>query len=282
MDDLLRIEEIALLVIKNYIYKFYRKYALQYETNQMQYDKVTKQGVLFVFDKGKNKFSYTVQVMKRDEEGRLINQEIIKQIKALARNIDKLSKEESDELPRVYFANHLYLPILLKSDKIDKISPAGLVESEVKFIRGLREYIKTKPDLLKDTEIYLLRNFPKSGVGFFNLSGYYPDFIMWLHYNKKQKIVFLDPKGLQNTKVLDDEKIVFCESGIKELEGKLKNIKNGNIELDSYILSITSYANLIAKRTQPPTKDDYKAKHVLFLEDDDWAKQLFERISFHS
>jgi len=77
-----------------------------------------------------------------------------------------MKKEDAKTLPRVYFDKHLYVPILLQSKNIDKISPAGLVE----------------------------------GVGFqLQWSSFYPDFIMWLKNGKRQIIVFIDPKGLEHT-----------------------------------------------------------------------------------
>lgn len=277
--DLERIQEIALQVIKSYIYKFYRKYQYQYETEQMQYDKVTKQEQLVIFEKAKNKYGYRVRVKKRDEKGRLINQDIIKQVKELVHNIERLVKEESSELPRVFFTNHLYLPILLKeSNKIEKISPSGLEKSEKDFIIGLREYIKRKPALMRDTEVYLLRNFPKSGIGFYILSGFYPDFIMWLKKDDKQKVVFIDPHGLGYAKGLEDEKIIFCDTGIKELEQRMKKKQNGNIELASFILTPTRSEDLMAT-TPNLTKEDYKKHNVLFFEDNDWAEQLFKKIN---
>ncbi len=62
--------------------------------------------------------------------------------------------------------------------KIERISPTGLVESEGEFISRLRQYLKEKKKILVSRQLYLLRNQPKSGVGFFNLSGFYPDFII--------------------------------------------------------------------------------------------------------
>jgi len=195
----------------------------------------------------------------------------IEEIKGLARNLDKLLKEDTKTLPRIYFDSHLYVPILLQSKKIDKISPAGLVESEKEFVSGLRDYLKKNMDKSSGVEIYLLRNHPSSGVGFFNLSGFYPDFIVWIKNGKKQNMVFIDPKGLEHTKGLDNEKIKL-KSDIKELEEKLGE---RNVALESFILSRTPYEKLIEGRTSPPSKEEYLNHHVLFLKDTDWPERLF-------
>jgi len=265
-DDVGRMEDIALLVIKKYIDIFYRKYAKRFETKNLNYDTVGEQLLLpfFVSEKADKGYSYTIQIDKQ-EKG------LIKEIKQLARDLNKLLKEDTETLPRIYFGNSLYVPILLQGKKIAKISPAGLVESEKEFIIGLREYLRESKDKLSGVEIYLLRNYPNLGVGFFNLSGFYPDFIMWIKDDRRQRIVFVDPKGLEHIKGLDNEKIML-KNDLKQLEQKLAR---ENVVLESFVLSKTSYEKLIEGRTDPPSKDEYVNHHVLFLNDRDWPKKLF-------
>jgi hypothetical protein len=129
-----------------------------------------------------------------------------------------------------------------------------------------------KKDEFSKVEVYLLRNYPKSGIGFFNLSGFYPDFIMWTKNGKRQTIAFIDPKGLEHTKGLDHEKI-HLKDEIKQLEQKLGK---GNVTLESFILSKTPYEKLIDGRITPPSKDEYMDHHILFLDDEDWPERLFE------
>ncbi|MEW6408573.1 MAG: DEAD/DEAH box helicase family protein [Nitrospirota bacterium] len=273
-EDIRRIEEIAILIIRKYLDLFYRKYAKRFETKHMQYETVTpKQLKLFISESG-DQYSYTVHIKKTDEKGKPINKDLIRKIKELAKNLDELTKKESDELPRVYFDKHLYLPILLQSNKIEKISPAGLEKSEKKFVKDMKEYLKINQEKFKKYEIYLLRNFPKSGVGFFNLSGFYPDFIMWLKHGSKQTIIFIDPKGLQHTKGLDDQKITLSY----DIKGLEKSLGKANIILESFIISDTPYNKLIAGRTCPEPKEEYINKHVLFLDDKDWTEQFFNKL----
>ena len=261
VNDINRLEEIALLVIKKYIDSFYRKYAKRFETENLQYITLEKQTPLSIFEQPTGNYNYIVQVNKTNEK-------LIKEIKNLINNIDALFKDDNKTLPRIYFDAHLYVPILLQDKEIDRIYPAGLVESEKEFIEGLRNYLKNnKPQF----EIYLLRNFPKRGIGFFNLSGFYPDFIMWIKSNKKQIIVFIDPKGLEHTKGLDDEKIQL-KNILKEIEQKLGK---SDLMLDSFILSKTPYNELIKGRTKPPSKDEYIKNNVLFLENKNWPEKLF-------
>ncbi len=98
---------------------------------------------------------------------------------------------------------------------------------------------------------------------------------MWIKEGKPQTIAFIDPKGLEHTKGLDDEKIQFAKNEIKELEQRLGK---DNVTLESFILSETPYSKLIQGRTNPPSKEEYINHHVLFWEDKDWPKRLFETL----
>jgi len=266
-EDLNRTEDIAIQILKKYMEQFYKHHAKRYESKNMRYDMVTRQTVLPLFVKEGNQYAYTVQINKEEKK-------LIEEVKKLVKDLGKLFKQAEKPLPRVYFDRHLYLPILLRSKKIDKISPAGLEDSEKEFITHFKQYLENNKDKLGAYEIYLLRNFPKVGVGFFNLSGFYPDFIMWVKNGKRQQIVFLDPKGLEHIKRLDHEKIQLAK-GIKSLESDLGKV---NISLHSFILSKTPYDNLIKGIEEPESREEYEANHVLFLDDQEWPKKFFRDI----
>ena len=272
-ENMKRLEDVAILVLKKYIDLFYRKNIKQFETENLSYDKVQQLPLPFISE---GKQGHIIQIDKRKTE-------LLEEIKNLKQDLNKLQKE--DTTIGVYFDGSLYVPILVENKEIDKISPAGLVESEKKFVIGLREYLKKQRDKL-NIEVYLLRNYPFSGIGFqLQWSGFYPDFIMWVKKDKKQIIVFIDPKGLEHTKGLDDEKIVFAgfKPGdseavtIKEIEQRL-NKENIDIVLESFIVSKTSYDELIKGTTNLPPKEEYIKRHVLFLEDYDWPEKLLEGI----
>ncbi len=265
-EDLRRLEEIALLVIKKYLDLFYGKYAKHFETENLRYDKVGKQLPLFVFEKTGKKYGYTVQIDKREKE-------LITKIRNLAKDLKKLLKDDKETLPRISFDSHLYVPILLQGKKIDRISPVGLVESEYRFVLGLREYLRNNKDKFSDVEVYLLRNYPFSGVGFqLQWSKFYPDFIMWRKEGRRQTIVFIDPKGLEHTKTLENEKLKFAHD-IRKIE---KSLADKNIRLESFVLSLTDYDDLRKGETSFPSKEEYIEHNVLFLDDGNWPERLWE------
>lgn len=262
-----KVQGIALTVLKCLIDKIFKTKARQYESENMKYKKLEEQLPLFVFERGGKRKSYTIQIEKSKERK-------IKEIKKLLNDLNKLLKEEDSILPRVYFDKHFFLPLLLQDNDIHSYSPPALENSEAKFIKYLRDYIKSNSDKFTDYEIFLLRNFPKSGTGFFNLNGFYPDFVMWIKGKDEQHIIYIDPKGLIYSKELDNEKIQL-HNNIKEIE-KRENKKN--IHLHSFIISKTNYLDLIKGRTNPPAKDDYINNNVLFLEDSNWQELLFQKI----
>lgn len=273
-DDLKRLEDIAILIIKKYIEKFYKKYANRFEMNYLKYEPFSNQKekllLPFAYEKGEK---YIIQISKEKKD-------LIDKIRTLANDLQKLFKEETNELPRVYFDKHLFLPILIKSKEIDKITPEGLEESEKKFINDFKNYLKINKERFKDCEIYLLRNFPKSGTGFqLQWAEFYPDFILWIKRGAKQTIVFIEPHGLEHSKGLDDEKIKFAGSDtqaitIKKIEQEINKKEKKDITLEYFLLSPTFYIDLIKGVSNPPSQDEYEHSHVLFLNDSEWPKKL--------
>ena len=280
-EDVRKLEDIAISIIKNYIEKFYGKHANRFETKHLRYgslDKQRKQLLLpFVSE---NVERYTIQIKKE-------KQDLIKEIKDLIQDLDKLYKEETKELPRIYFDKHLFLPILIKSKEIDKITPEGLEKSEENFIKGLRNYLKINKERFKDYEIYLLRNFPKSGTGFqLQWSKFYPDFILWIKSSEKQIITFIEPHGLINSRGLNDEKIRFAGYNssdseiitIKKIQEEINKKDKKNVVLEYFLLSPTPYKELIIGESNPHSKEEYESNHVLFLDDSDWPEKLFKSL----
>jgi hypothetical protein len=97
---------------------------------------------------------------------------------------------------------------------------------------------------------------------------------MWVKDKNTDKthIVFIDPKGLHHTQKLKDEKVQFKEY-LKEIE---KNLNSG-VSLNSFILSITKYEDLIKGEVPPTPKEEFEKANILFL-NDNWVEKLFKKI----
>ena len=275
-SDLKRLEDVAILVLKKFIDSYYKRRLKEFELNNLSCDTVeAKQLPLFAFEREGKEYAYEVQVDKR-------NADLVKKIRKLAEDLESLFKDEEEILPRLYLDNHLFVPLLIQKEKeIDRIIPAGLVRSEKEFLEGLRGYLKENKEKFKDKEIYLLRNFPRSGVGFqLEWGEFYPDFIMWIKEKEKQIIVFIDPKGLIHIKDWrNNEKVKFAvgEDGIKKVEEKLGK---ENIKLYSFILSETPYEEFIRGLDPPPSIEDFEKHNILILKDSRWADRLFQKTLF--
>ena len=154
------------------------------------------------------------------------------------------------------------------------MSPIPLDISEKQFLDDLITYIGTKPNLLDGKEVYVLRNQSKKGLGFFtDGNNFYPDFILWIIDGDKQIIKFIDPKGIRNSKGINDPKIQFY----KLLKDKIEpQVKDANIELDSYIISNTSYLDVNWK--EDIDIKDFNKNHVYFQKDN--AENYIEKILF--
>jgi hypothetical protein len=129
---------------------------------------------------------------------------------------------------------------------------------------------------IKESDFYIFRNLSKKGIGFFaETNNFYPDFILWVIDGKKQKIAFIDPKGLIHG---PSEKIAKIEIGktLKEVESKLKR---KDIELTSFIVAgEDSSFEKIRGLAGINTKTKFEENHVIFQEDEDYIDKIITRI----
>jgi len=272
--DLEHLEEIILVVLKNYIDKFYNYKLRRTETKQLQLFPMAKEDENLSYD------YYTLKIeVPKDKKEKIERKREIEKIKKLLKQVDKLYQKDLDEIPTIHFDRHLYTPLVVydKHKKFIKSEPARLNKGETRFVKKLREYLKKNK--FKDKEIFLLRNLSKRGVKFFQTSGFYPDFIMWVKENSKQTMVFIDPKGIRNLGNFNDDKIQLYKS-IKEIEKELKiNKTHHKLKLESLILSVSEYNEIkkIFGEGNIP-KHEFEKRYVLFMEDDDLIDKIFQNI----
>lgn len=268
-----KIQDVAGYVLKDYISKFYSDKEKDYLTKNLSIEMLTDKHDVFPENR-----KMVVRVPKNQTD----------MIKELLKDIEKFYQHDVEGIPTLHFDHHLYSPIAKwkKGKKYQDIKtvPVKLNEGETEFVEHLRQYLKSVADKLEGKEIYLLRNLSQRGVGFFiESSSFYPDFILWIVEGNKQKIFFLDPKGILNSNNFKDEKIVFCNETIQEINESIqKKIKKEHLDievsLNAYILSVTSFDNT-KKRwgIQDATKVDFMNNHVLFIEENkSYLNELFE------
>jgi hypothetical protein len=88
----------------------------------------------------------------------------------------------------------------------------------------------------------------RTGIGFFEERGFYPDFILWIIGGQKQHIVFVEPHGMLHAEAyIHDEKAPLHEV-LPDLASVIgTRSRRKDITLDSYIISATPYEDLRKK-----------------------------------
>ena len=277
-----KIQEYVIQLLKSYIDKIfnYEKYHwyqknLRYETISQEDDSLIPKEYVFTINAN-------AQTLIRDIKD--FTNKLRAFIRVNAEDNDTIYEENSTfshGLSKVldFFALnvHLFKPLIYKNNSKElefiKISPVNLVESERDFIKQLEEYLDANSDNLQFDEIYLLRNPSRKGIGFFETKNFYPDFILWMIKGEEQTITFIDPKGLVMVDY-DDEKLNLYKD-IKNIEADLKKTSNLPVDLNSFILSKTNYADL----NWGVPKETLIDKNILFLEDGPgFLDKIFQKI----
>ena len=151
----------------------------------------------------------------------------------------------SNDFEALYIAGHLYQPLLYLNESSFKhkeigslieVKPVALNKGERDFVCDIQRFFDHNPAFFKDKSLYLLRNKSRKGIGFFDDSGFYPDFIVWLVVGEHQYVSFIDPKGITHLEGFSDTKIQLHKKIREEIE---PGLNDENITLNSYIISNT-------------------------------------------
>lgn len=247
-------QELAVTLLKKYIEQFYLFYKNEFHSDHIEAVQLSGSDENFVLE-------YDVRLNTDEDTSQFqakVEQLKIEVLETAFSNIQIASEA-------IAFDNilHLYKPLIYLGknyqDQI-QVSPIALDASEKQFLDDLVAYTARNTEDLKDTEIHVLRNQSKKGLGFFtDGNNFYPDFIVWVIKGEKQYIKFVDPKGIRNSKGINDPKIQFH----KVLKEKIQpQVIGAGIELDSFIVSNTSYLEVQWK--DDLSIDDFNREHVYF------------------
>lgn len=257
-EDVERLHTVTAGVLKKYVESFYRKRQQRSDSERMVYAPLVKEDDNLIKE-------YAIKVPRS-------NPGLIKAVKDIINEGKRIYKEFCDELPGLYLDRHLYQPLLIQKGSNVRCVPPALNESESRFVQDLRMFCQSEPAVLKGKEIFLLRNLSRGkGIGFFEDSGFYPDFILWIMEGKKQRIVFIEPHGMlhevhpsANPKINLHKKLQ-----VQGAEG-LKRSGIKDVTLDSFVISATDYDVLqkkICDDLGPWSREKFKEAHVLFSDD---------------
>lgn len=260
-------QDIVVHLLKGYADRFYQYHKRDFEAPFLEYQRLTKADDLILNQ-------YQLLVKKSEKE-------LIRRLRDLGKKFEAGTFEAmSFQKLEIFGADHhLYQPLIHLShndgqDSLVKIVPTHLNAGEKQFVNDLESFCKAEANgVLANTELYLLRNHSSDkAISFFTEAGFRPDFILWLLTEDqpvKQRIAFLDPKGLRNfTDNFNNPKVQFSRR-IKDLQTLLKR---DEIRLESFLISQTYRHDLRWPSPADPKKQAdesvYRSHHILCAKDD--------------
>ncbi len=271
------LQEAVTTILRKYIDTFYRRQREKWETETMVYCPLDESDPNLAFNREahENRTAYVVQVRRSD-------QQLLAAVEALVQEVERLYQQESTELPRIHFDRHLYLPLLVEETEKIQATPPALKPSEAQFVRDLRAYWCAEKDAsLAGKEVFLLRNLSRGrGVGFFEERRFYPDFILWILDDDRQRIIFVEPHGMVYAKAYIHDKKARLHERLPGLAQEIgQRSGRDDVTLDAYIISATSF-NDLHQRYDDGTwdRERFAEKHILFLErkpEYDYMRRLF-------
>jgi len=284
-EGLHKFHEIILMVLKDYMTKFYRKIEKQKAMDYLEVKPLIVNEYSSMFPEN-NKI-----ILKIPRKFATDLVDVTTQLKEY-----NSGKNKIPELWRgwnsfiIHFDNHLYTPLIIWKQRKEEIKsiPVKLNKGETKFINDLRRFLNGKKDSFQNKELFLLRNLARKGIGFFLSTGFYPDFILWVKSENKQYMIFIDPKGIRNLGNFDDEKIQLCTSFIKEIETKaneeLRNRREAfNLQLDAFIISVSRYDDIKGTfGNRNHSRDEFESHNIMFQEDEEYITKIFNKIGIIS
>lgn len=259
-------QELATTLLKKYIEQFYLFYKNEFNSHHVEAIHLKGTDYNFVLE-----YDFRVNTEEEIE----LYQTKIEQLKTEVMDPAFDSIQIGTEVSAFDNLLHLYKPLVYVGKAYKEklqVSPIPLDASEKQFLDDLITYIGTNPSHLEDKEVHVLRNQSKKGLGFFtDGNNFYPDFILWVIEEDKQIIKFIDPKGIRNSKGINDPKIQF----FKVLKEKIQpQVVKAGIELDSYIISNTSFLQVNWK--DKLSIEEFNDNHVFFQKEnaEDYIKNI--------
>ncbi len=250
-------QDIALALLKKYTERYYGFRKQAWELPHLEYRELETDDPNFLGVSEDPEQSYYRVLYDKSRD------DIAQKLQELKGVIESgtLKRWEFSGLKALAFGQHLYQPLLYLEGNDVEISPVTLNRGEFRFVEDLKAFHDANGSFFKTRQLYLLRNMSRGrGVGFFEAGNFHPDFILWLLEGDKQRVVFVDPKGIHHLGK-DDPKIRF-HATIKEIEQRLGD---QSVTLDSFIVSNTPAVTMEMQWSMD--RAELRQRNIVFQQD---------------
>ena len=250
-EQVKRLEQLVLTILRKYIAKFYRIIQKRWNDDGVRLDQL---------DEDDPNFTDWVVSIPRNEV-----RKVEPQIKRLIES-GVIYGDDLTNLSKVYFDRHLYQPLLTVDDTGTsfRATPPVLEESEKDFVIDLGKYIRNHPDELRiKKQVYLIRNQSRGkGIGFYENEGFYPDFIMWILKGVRQRIVFIEPHGMVHDVINEHNEKINLFKRLRTLSNQ--RFRGEHVQMDAFMISKTSINDLLRKYPDEDRDTFAGDWHILF------------------
>ncbi len=250
-------QELVTVLLKKYIEQYYLYFKNRFNANHIETRMLssTDDNLIMQYDIRLNKNENIEDIQKK-----------FIQLKTTFSDTSFKSIQIANQVEAFDHLMHLYKPLVYVGKGYEsklQVFPVALNDSEHQFMKDFELQVQQMDGNKALDEIFLLRNQSKKGIGFFaEGNNFYPDFVLWIKKDGKQYLTFIDPKGIRNSKGINDAKIQF----FKYLEEKVQpQVANENLVLNSFIISNTKWLEVNWKDSL--TVKDFNKNHVYFQEE---------------
>lgn len=182
---------------------------------------------------------------------------------------------ESKRLRIRHIANHYYIPVILSDaqDRVGYIKHIIQMESEIKFLNKLEDYVNKPGNRFNDFDWWLFSKLDESLDDVYipyyspkanHIAHFNPDFIFWLQRGKDYFVVFIDPKGTSHTDYenkIDGYREIFEEDG-----NTPKTFNYDNIKANVFAFLYTADVNELSQAYKRYWSDDIDKALVAVLD----------------
>ena len=142
---------------------------------------------------------------------------------------------KGEKLKIKYIKNHYYIPLIVsENEKVDYLNHIIDVPSEVKFIEQLEDYLQNVNNVFKQFDWWMFSKLDQTldevHIPYYNpkennMAKFKPDFIFWMQKGNEYIILFVDPKGTENT------------DGLRKIDGYSRIFENKKYPFNGFNIS---------------------------------------------